>query len=286
MKKGLIYLASAVLAITSLGLAPASNAANATVTYWGATASATTQYSNGYRAELATGAPDAETCGDVSGQAWTYGTPYTGSQLTIEFEEPIVGKELQVYFSNDLTDNIRLELSYSNLEGFWLFTDIADDYTCANDTSEEYPNNIVVSRELDNSSSVTGVRFTVMTEDDYPEIDAVAIVANAPTKPNLTKKVILGGKAKVGKFLVVNPFFDDWTGFPRPSLTFKWFVCSNAGKKSVSKKPAECKVIAGATDQSIRVKASMKGKYLRSSVTATNTSGSKTLISAASKRIS
>ena len=286
MKKGLIYLASAVLAITSLGFAPASNAANETVTYWGVSASATTQYSNGYRAELATGAPDASVCGDVSGQAWTYGTPWTGSQLTIEFEEPIVGKELQVYFSNDLSDNIRLELSYSNLEGFWLFTDIADDYTCANDTSEEYPNNIVVSRELDNYSSVTGVRFTVMTGDDYPEIDAVAIVANAPAKPATTKKPIIDGKAKVGKFLVVNPYFEDWTGFPRPSFAYKWFVCSKFGNTAVTKKPSDCKLIAGQIDQGIKVKASMKGKYLRSSVTASNSEGSKTFFSSTSKKIS
>lgn len=286
MKKVIVYLVSAILSATVVGFAPASNAASSTVSYWGATASATTQYSNGYRAELATGAPDAETCGDVSEQAWTYGTPWTGSQLTIQFAEPKAGTELAVYFSNDLVDNLRMELSFEGLEGFYLFSDIYEDKTCVGDADSVYPNNIKITRPLDGISKVSAIRFTVLTDEDYPEIDAVAVVATRPTKPVKEKNPVIAGTAKVGKRLVANAFPNNWGGYPNPGFTFQWFECTKAGTNSPSKKPADCKAISGATGDDYKLKAGQKGKFIRVRVTASNSAGSVAVFSKTTAKVS
>ena len=113
MKKSIGIFLTSLLTISAIAFAPASTAAGATDSYWGATATATTNY-NGYEASFATGAPDATFCGDISGQAWTYYEPYVDSQLVVELAEPMSGTELAVYFSNDLEDLIRIELAFEH----------------------------------------------------------------------------------------------------------------------------------------------------------------------------
>jgi hypothetical protein len=285
MKKYIGIFLTSLLSISAIAFAPASTAAGATDSYWGATATATTHY-NGYDASFATGAPDASVCADVSGQAWTYGSPYLDSQLVVELEEPKAGNELAVYFSNDLEDLIRIELAFEGQDGFYLFSDIDEDKTCANDADSEYPNNIKITRPLSGFQKVSAIRFTVRTDAGYPEIDAVAVVATRPAKPVKEKNPTISGTAKVGKKLVANEFPNSWGGYPNPSFSFQWFACTDAFTNSPSKKPRDCTAISGATDDDFKLKAGQKGKFIRVRVIASNSAGSVTVFSKTTKKVS
>ena len=285
MKKYIGIFLTSLLSISAIAFAPASTAAGATDSYWGATATATTHY-NGYDASFATGAPDATVCADVSGQAWTYGSPYLDSQLVVELAEPKAGNELAIYFSNDLVDNLRIELAFEGQDGFYLFSDIDEDKTCANDTDSEYPNNIKITRVLSGFQKVSAIRFTVETDDDYPEIDAVAVVATRPAKPVKEKNPTIAGTAKVGKKLVANEFPNSWGGYPNPQFSFQWFACTKTGTNTPAKKPADCTAISGATDDDFKLKASQNGKFIRARVIASNSAGSVTVFSKTTAKVS
>ena len=286
MKKYIGALSISSLLVSLVAFAPSSNATLSTVTYWGATATATTEYSSGWRADLAIGAPDAEVCDDEPEQAWTYGEPWVDSQLVVELDQPTAGTELAVYFSYDLVDNLRIELAFEGLEGFYLFSDITDDLTCSDNADTEYPNDIKVTRPLDGISKVTAIRFTVMTELDYPEIDAVGVVSNLPLKPTKTKNPTITGTNKVGKILVANAFPNSWTANPSPSFKYQWFECTKAGTNSPSTKPADCSAIKNAEEAGYKLKAAQKGNFIRVRVTAKNSAGSTTVFSKTTAKIS
>ena len=285
MKKSIGISVTSLLFISAIAFPPASTAAVATDSYWGATATSTTNY-DGYEASFATGAPDATTCGDIPGQAWTYDEPYTDSQLVVELAEPMSGTELAVYFSNDLEDLIRIELAFEGHDGFYLFSDIAEDVTCESNADSEYPNNIKITRVLSGFQKVSAIRFTVLTEAGWPEIDAVAVVATRSAKPAKEKNPVIAGTAKVGKKLVANEFPENWGGYPNPEFSFQWFACTKTGKNSPAKKPRDCTAISGATDDDFKLKAGQKGKFIRVRVTASNSAGSVKVFSKTSKKVS
>jgi hypothetical protein len=285
MKKSIGIFLTSLLTISAIAFAPASTAAGATDSYWGATATATTNY-NGYEASFATGAPDATFCGDISGQAWTYYEPYVDSQLVVELAEPMSGTELAVYFSNDLEDLIRIELFFEGQDGFYQFSHIAEDVTCESNADSEYPNNIKITRVLSGFQKVSAIRFTVLTDAGWPEIDAVAVVATRSAKPAKEKNPVIAGTAKVGKKLVANEFPENWGGYPNPEFSFQWFACTKTGKNSPAKKPRDCTAISGATDDDFKLKAGQKGKFIRVRVTASNSAGSVKVFSKTSKKVS
>jgi hypothetical protein len=286
MKKIIAALSTTALLVSIFALAPSSNATGASTTYWATSATATTEYSNGWRAELAIGAPDAQTCDDETEQAWTYGSPWTGSQLTVEYAEPALGDELVVYFSYDLVDNLRIEIQYEGSQDFYLFSDVSEDYSCSEHADSEYPNDIKVTRSLAGSSPITAIRFTVLTEESYPEIDAVGVVATAPTAPVKKKNPTITGTAKIGKTLSLNPFAMSWEGTPRPNLSYQWFACDKSGTNTPSTKPADCNLIKNADEISFKLKAAQKGKFIRARVKAENSAGSVLAFSKTTAKVS
>jgi hypothetical protein len=280
MKKIIAALSTTALLVSIVALAPSSYATGASTTYWATSATATTAYS-GYGAEFAVGAPDASECSDSAGQAWTYGSPYTGSQLTVDFAEPVFGEELVVYFSYDLVDHLRIEIQYEGSEDFYLFSDISEDYSCSENADSEYPNDIKVTRSLGGSSPITAVRFTALTDEGYPEIDAVGVVGTVSTAPVKTKDPLISGLVKVGKTLTANGFASSWTG--EPTLAYKWFACSAKGTSASANLPSGCNAIKAANSKKLILKAAQKGKFIRVRVTATNDGGSTVVFSKSTK---
>lgn len=282
MKRLISTLLTSGYLISVIAVSPSSSAANTPEVVWASSATATTHYT-GYDASFAAGAPDATQCGDYSGQAWTYGSPYTGSQLTVDFAEPVFGEELVVYFSYELVDTLRIEIQYEGSEDFYLFSDIAEDYSCSENADSEYPNDIKVTRSLNAVSAITAVRFTALTDEGYPEIDAVGLVKEVYTKPVFTIKPTVYGKATVGRTIGSGV---DARANPLASFNYQWFACTKSGSKFESKKPADCSAISGATNVELKLKKAQKGKYIRLRVIIENSVGSKTLFSKTTAKVS
>lgn len=285
MKKVIFTTFATAFIFASLVLAPSTSATVTPVVIWVDRATATTEYDSGYAASYATGAPDALACSDDSEQAWTFGEPWAGSKLTVHLESAVVASELQVYFSYDLTDTVKIELADENGD-FSVFDEISEDYTCEFDTDAEYPNDIKVSFALDGVSKVSAIRFTVMSDYDYPEIDAVGVLVPNFTKPTKTKDPLIAGKEKVGQYLAAIPFEDTWASLIEPEFTFQWFACTKGGNKTTKKKPSDCSAISGAKASYLKLKAAQSGKFIRLSITATNTVGSTKVFTKATAKVS
>jgi hypothetical protein len=94
------------------------------------------------------------------------------------------------------------------------------------------------------------------------------------SKPVNTVASSLSGTAKVGKTLTAVK--GTWTGYPAPTVSYKWYRCSVVGKTATNAAPAKaakCSVINGKTAATYKLVAADKGKFIRASVIATNSEG-------------
>jgi sugar lactone lactonase YvrE len=101
-------------------------------------------------------------------------------------------------------------------------------------------------------------------------------VPETPAAPSNTSPPSVSGEPVEGETLSVNT--GGWRGSPRPTFTYQWQSCDEAG--------AECANIAGATSRSYVLGSGEVGSTLRVLVTATNTLGSATAASGATSVIS
>jgi len=288
MRKTITASLFATLLVAFL-ITPSSSATNAEEVIWATGATATSQYDSNYAAELATGAPDATGCGDIGGQAWTYGYPTEGAQLELTFDEPILAEQLLVYFSNDLNNMIQIEIAGENGD-YTPFVSI-DTITetaryCGVDNDTEYPNNIKAEFPLDSGAVISKIRLTVEFDNGYPEVDAVGVVPVNLVKPTYLNAPVVTGKAKVGRYLSVTDYSDSWSGNPDITLNYQWFSCTKAGSAPVNKKPKNCKIIGGAQGPDLKLAKAQKGKYIRIRIIGENYAGHKTVYSKTSKKVS
>ena len=95
------------------------------------------------------------------------------------------------------------------------------------------------------------------------------------TKPTNSMLATLSTTSPVvGKTLSVSK--GTWTGTAPVTYTYKWYRCSVKGFNAIKTAPAsanKCAAIAGKTSASYKLTKSDKGKYVRASVTATNSVG-------------
>ena len=95
------------------------------------------------------------------------------------------------------------------------------------------------------------------------------------TKPANSKLATLStNTALVGKTLTVSK--GTWTGTAPVTYTYKWYRCSVKGFNALKTAPAsanKCAAISGKTTASYRLTKSDVGKYVRASVTASNSVG-------------
>jgi hypothetical protein len=85
--------------------------------------------------------------------------------------------------------------------------------------------------------------------------------ATATVKPKVT------GTAKVAKTLTAA---GTWTGYPTPTLTYKWYACTKAVSAARTTVPSTCKKITGATGSTFKLKSKQRGKYVAVLVTGTS----------------
>jgi hypothetical protein len=111
---------------------------------------------------------------------------------------------------------------------------------------------------------------------DNVAVNGAVTPAIAPkTKPTNSKLATLSTTSPaVGKTLTVSK--GTWTGTAPVTYTYKWYRCSVKGLSAIKTAPAsanECVAIAGKTTASYKLTKSDVGKYVRVSVTATNSVG-------------
>jgi hypothetical protein len=95
--------------------------------------------------------------------------------------------------------------------------------------------------------------------------DVAVVIADARATATVKPKVT--GTAKVAKTLTAA---GTWTGYPTPTLTYKWYACTRAVTAARSTVPSTCKRITGATRSTYRVTSAQRGKYVAVLVTGTS----------------
>jgi hypothetical protein len=96
--------------------------------------------------------------------------------------------------------------------------------------------------------------------------DVAVVIADARATATVKPKVT--GTAKVAKTLTAA---GTWTGYPTPTLTYKWYACTkavSAARETVP--PKKCKKITGATGSTFKLKSKQRGKYVAVLVTGTS----------------
>lgn len=96
-------------------------------------------------------------------------------------------------------------------------------------------------------------------------------------------KVTTSGEPVAGSTYTVTA--GTWTGNPAPSKSYQWYSCANEVGVGVTDLPADCDLIAGATNSSLVIPENQLGRYLTAAETATNSAGSKTLYTAATNAV-
>ena len=115
-------------------------------------------------------------------------------------------------------------------------------------------------------------------------ITAYAKWTRNPVKAVATAKPTISGTAKVNKTLTAKK--GTWTGYPTPKITYQWYSCSKALKSTTTKIPSSCKKMTGATKSTLKLKSSLKGKYIVVVVSGTSAGTSKVAwLSKSTKRV-
>jgi hypothetical protein len=95
--------------------------------------------------------------------------------------------------------------------------------------------------------------------------DVAVVIADARATATVKPKVT--GTAKVAKTLTAA---GTWTGYPTPTLTYKWYACTKAVSAARTTVPSTCKKITGATGDTFKLKLKQRGKYVAVLVTGTS----------------
>jgi len=119
------------------------------------------------------------------------------------------------------------------------------------------------------SSALTAVTrsHTATGWDDVATWSDVAVTI-ADARATATVKPTVRGTARVGKTLTAA---GTWTGYPAPTLTYKWYACTKAVSAARPAVPlSKCKKIKGATGSTFKLKSAQRGKYVAVFVTGTS----------------
>jgi hypothetical protein len=90
----------------------------------------------------------------------------------------------------------------------------------------------------------------------------VLMRAAATTKPTLT------GTVKVGAILTANK--GTWAGYPAPTFTYQWYACPQKVSSATQTVPSTCQAINAATQTTLTLTSTHKGKYITVKVTGTS----------------
>ena len=143
------------------------------------------------RRKSGSGAPNATSCSDSSGQAWTHASRSLPSALTLTYATPVKASSINIVFSYDLAATLTVEVA-NGAGAFTLVNTITSPMTCG--TGANYTLNVPVS----GSPTVNTVRITNTDDSYYAEIDAVELVGTTmpvPSAPRGLKVAYTAGKS-------------------------------------------------------------------------------------------
>jgi uncharacterized repeat protein (TIGR02543 family) len=101
-----------------------------------------------------------------------------------------------------------------------------------------------------------------------------SLFANLTKKAEATTKPTVTGTSKVSKTLTANKGV--WTGFPDPTFSYQWYLCTAQVSGATATIPRTCTVIAKATKTTFALTSAHKNKYLAVAVTGTSAGTSAT----------
>ena len=89
------------------------------------------------------------------------------------------------------------------------------------------------------------------------------------TPPTNTLPPSISGTAAVGKSLTADKGI--WAGYPAPTTTFQWYVCTKAVTAARPSAPSTCKKVTAATKSAFKLTPALRGKYVAVLVTGRST---------------
>ena len=122
--------------------------------------------------------------------------------------------------------------------------------------------------------------------DDVFYIDNVAVngaTTPIPTAPKMPVAPKVDAEAVVGRSVGVK--LPSISGVGTPTITYKWYLCSKGSNVPASSAPKDCKLMASQTGATLTITKSMRGKYIRAAVKATNGLGSVTRVTGTTRLV-
>ena len=117
-----------------------------------------------------------------------------------------------------------------------------------------------------NSGLTSITRSYTATDWDTTWSGVPVVIADA--RATATVKPTVTGTSTVGKSLTAAK--GTWTGYPTPTLTYQWYVCTTAITVARTTVPSTCKRITGATRSTFKLTSAQRGKYVAVLVTGTS----------------
>jgi hypothetical protein len=172
-----LFCAILVLTLSSLACGIGSSSVpvsedNPTISQWGASASASSEYgSSGWTAEQAIGVPDTTGCADYT-TAWASASADTVEWLQLTYVTPVHATQVITHITYNPSYVTKVELIDTNGKYHTVYTAQPSQMTC--------PAELAVSFDK-TSYLVTGVKITVdqTTLNSWNEIDAVQLIGTA-----------------------------------------------------------------------------------------------------------
>ena len=115
------------------------------------------------------------------------------------------------------------------------------------------------------SCSITANRATTANYLAASAVTKAFTVTRLNERAAASVKPTISGTATVGLTLTVAK--GTWTGYPTPTYTYKWYVCTSTVTTPALTVPGTCAVIRGATASTFKLTASQRGKYIAVLVT-------------------
>ena len=88
----------------------------------------------------------------------------------------------------------------------------------------------------------------------------VLIMQQPDSRAAATVKPTVSGTSIVGKTLTANT--GTWTGYPAPTFTYQWYVCTTTVSAPSTNAPSSCVKISGATRSTFKLTSAQRGKYV------------------------
>jgi len=291
-----IFATLFTICLTLIGIQASQATSASPINQYAVDATASTYYSDAYGPAKATGAPDNSGKCEDSDIAWaSLSGKLDGETITLTYATAVVPSQIKIWMNVEPKSLVKVEARKG--DGAWtnvLSRKITDSLkTSASCATEPFtPHTLTASNSTMPNTDIDQIRLTFNEAQVYEnpnmgmkwsaELDAVQLTGLAPAKPAATKAASISGSSKVGSKLTASP--GTWSGAPKPTYTYTWAACTKSGA-AASSLPRDCTVISKATASSLTLASAQRGKFIRVIVSAKNSLGTVTSVSAATSKV-